>query len=512
MKTQKMGLIAAIFAFIGFAFVACDNPSSSSTSLGSGDGIRLAFERDGSVYMLIGAVDRDGNSVALRGALLIPAAYNDLPVATIYSQAFLNNELTSVTIPNSVSEIYASAFRGNQLASVTIPNSVTVIGYSAFLDNPLTSVTFEGDNISFPYDNAFPGNLVAAYMAQGAGTYTRLPGSDTWTKAGDDGGNVTSGLFAGSPPISASATSIDLSGITGPNGNTIVDLAIAFVNANPGTYTLVLSDDVSVFGGFRSLNTNNANLTVISDGAERTISLSTATGHIFGVGRALATENTNISLTLGQNITLLGRIGTNSALVTVTGGAHFIMQGNSQITGNHADAPNDRVGGGVFLQGVSGGFPTTFTMQDTASVHGNSRNGNGGGVFVDAGAVFNMFDSAVVSNNSTVGPTGIQALSRRGGGVYVNGIFNMSGGTISANATAGNGGGVYVAQTAWGIGTFVMSAGTVYGDNAPALLANSAGTGAALSRTSIATVAQFGDGTPILPGSTLNTNTTIVGQ
>ena len=116
------------------------------------------------------------------------------------------------------------------------------------------------------------------------------------TGGGDDPGGGTGGgggvnapvigrLFAGSPPISASASPIDLSGVTvsilgtpvATEDITVVDRAIAYVNANPGPYTLVLDGNVSVFGGFRSLNANNANLTVIGNGAERTISLNSAT-------------------------------------------------------------------------------------------------------------------------------------------------------------------------------------------------------------------------------------------
>ena len=62
-------------------------------------------------------------------------------VITIGAAAFGSNQLTSVTIPNSVTVIGSSAFGGNQLANVTIPNSVIEIGNYAFSDNQLTKVT-----------------------------------------------------------------------------------------------------------------------------------------------------------------------------------------------------------------------------------------------------------------------------------------------------------------------------------------------------------------------------------
>ena len=57
--------------------------------------------------------------------------------------------LTSVTIPNSVTSIGAFAFAYSALTSVTIPNSVTSIGTYAFQGCPLTSVIFEGSTAGF---------------------------------------------------------------------------------------------------------------------------------------------------------------------------------------------------------------------------------------------------------------------------------------------------------------------------------------------------------------------------
>ena len=75
--------------------------------------------------------------------------------------AFGSNDLTTVTIPDSVTSIGDRAFEDNKLTSVTIPDSVTSIGDDAFGaqdTNSLTSVTFEGDYHASFAVNAFEDN------------------------------------------------------------------------------------------------------------------------------------------------------------------------------------------------------------------------------------------------------------------------------------------------------------------------------------------------------------------
>jgi hypothetical protein len=70
------------------------------------------------------------------------------------------------------------------LTSVTIPSSVTNIFTAAFSDCfSLTSVTFQHASILLS-DDMFPGDLHAKYLATngGIGTYTRPSGGQVWTK------------------------------------------------------------------------------------------------------------------------------------------------------------------------------------------------------------------------------------------------------------------------------------------------------------------------------------------
>ncbi len=80
--------------------------------------------------------------------IVIPATYNELPVTAIQKNAFYGEVLTSIEIPNGVTEIGDEAFyRCDQLAEVTIPDSVEEIGSFAFAYcSSLTSATI-GDGV-----------------------------------------------------------------------------------------------------------------------------------------------------------------------------------------------------------------------------------------------------------------------------------------------------------------------------------------------------------------------------
>ena len=82
------------------------------------------------------------------GSLVIPeklySRYGTFTITGIYASAFENcDDLTSVTIPNSITSIGNFAFSSSSgLTSITIPNSVTSIGGGAFSScSGLTSVT-----------------------------------------------------------------------------------------------------------------------------------------------------------------------------------------------------------------------------------------------------------------------------------------------------------------------------------------------------------------------------------
>jgi hypothetical protein len=115
-------------------------------------------------------------------------------VTTIGNDAFYGcTGLVGVTLGNGITSIGSRAFYGcSSLASITIPKNVTRIGVNAFKDcTNLTSVTFQGrivrNNFGSVGQNVvdlFPGDLPDKYLNTngGPGTYTRFANGQEWRK------------------------------------------------------------------------------------------------------------------------------------------------------------------------------------------------------------------------------------------------------------------------------------------------------------------------------------------
>jgi hypothetical protein len=141
LKMVRIGVVLTIIAFL--AGCGGGNPAT--------DFRRKANDRGG-----VDITGYEGQSQTVK----IPAKIDGKQVTTIGQSAFTENQLTSVTIPNSVTTIWSGAFEGNQLTSVTIGANVNSRGNG----------------------NPFDGNLRTVYNNGGkqAGTYVKS--GDSWSK------------------------------------------------------------------------------------------------------------------------------------------------------------------------------------------------------------------------------------------------------------------------------------------------------------------------------------------
>ena len=115
--------------------------------------------------------------------VIIPSEISGKIVVGIADYAFAYNQLTSITIPSSVTSIGNSAFSANQLTSVTIPSSVTSIGDWAFGNNQLTSITIPS-SVTI-YNSSISSNFYTSYVIdnnKAGGTYTAPSQDGVWTK------------------------------------------------------------------------------------------------------------------------------------------------------------------------------------------------------------------------------------------------------------------------------------------------------------------------------------------
>jgi hypothetical protein len=187
-----------------------------------------------------------------------------------------------------------------------------------------------------------------------------------------------------------------------------------------------------------------------------------------GGGAKLELRNGTISGNRNENIYTGGGID-------ILGYHNFIISGGN-ISDNHG-----YIGGGIYENagiitmtggniinndaGIGGGIYIThglFIMKDgnitenTAYTLANGLGGGGGGVYADG--TFNM-TGGTISKNSATGIYG------DGGGVYAKSNFTMSGGAISGN-TANNqyGGGVFLRQDSQIIVNFNKTGGIIYGN------------------------------------------------
>jgi hypothetical protein len=357
-------------------------------------------------------------------------------------------------------------------------------------------------------------NNLANAVKQGADvsgtltTLTNLAGGTTyyvWLKAKNHVG--TSGF---SPAASGNPGLHELYRDNVKIGNHNFSSALSYISANAvngDNFSIFLGADETVSPTSLIYTGKTVGITLRGYGGERTITLA-SNGSMFLV-------YAGVSLTLDENITLVGLNTNNASLIYVFSGSTLIINEGAKINSNNGGGIRNfgtftmnggiisgnyigymNMGGGISVEGGTftmnggiicgntagwgggvsiltngngtftmnggiinentairggGGIYGTFTMNG-GTINGNTASENGGGIFVTPGTV--TINNGEISGN----------IANSGGGICVNvnsGIITMNGGTISGNVANDGGGGIVVSD-----GTVTMNGGTISGNTA----------------------------------------------
>jgi hypothetical protein len=338
MRRRVMGLLTAIgMAAVLVLGTAVPASAAIGDTITTVDGITYTVTNEAVLTVAATSYGGAGGSVIIPSSVSVPgktytvttigggAFSNAFPqltsvtipssVTTIGDSAFLNNALTSVTIPDSVISIGEAAFSVNRLTSVTIPNSLTSIGNDVFNNNRLTSVTIP-DSVTSIGNDAFSFNQVL--------TSVTIPNSVT-----SIGDNAFYGNMLTSVTIPNSLTSIgdgvfgrnSLTSVTIPNSVTSIGDA-AFMDNNLTSVTipnLVTTIGEEAFYGNK--------LTSVA------IPNSVAT-----IGELAFANNELTSVTIPNSVTSIGRAAfrDNTSLTSVTFEGPAPVVGTSDALGDPA--------------------------------------------------------------------------------------------------------------------------------------------------------------------------------
>lgn len=115
----------------------------------------IYFNFDSETHTILSYSKIGGTSVS------IPPTIGGVTVEVIGDQAFLNKDLTHLTLPEGITKIGVHSFAFNcSLTSIIIPSSITTIGAYAFAYDTLTSITIPNTVTSIGY-YAFSHNLIS---------------------------------------------------------------------------------------------------------------------------------------------------------------------------------------------------------------------------------------------------------------------------------------------------------------------------------------------------------------
>ncbi|WP_299125914.1 leucine-rich repeat domain-containing protein [uncultured Winogradskyella sp.] len=242
-------------------------------------------------------------------------------VTSIGLGAFQSNQLTSVTIPNSITNIKDGAFNNNPFTSIIIPESVTNIGSLAFAVNYLNTIVVLGTTPPTittggggeTFANSSRPNINLVITNNLTDEYVTNPGA-LWT-----GFKM---VFEATSP-----TTVEVSNYDPANGTSVVIPATVTAGSivfdvvkiddsafeNIGLTSVTIPDSVTSIG-ISAFNTNNLTSVTIPD----SVTL---------IGTTAFATNPITNLSLGANVTDIGIgafVDNNLSDVTIPSNVNFI--------------------------------------------------------------------------------------------------------------------------------------------------------------------------------------------
>ena len=252
------------------------------------------------------------------------------------------------------------------------------------------------------------------------------------------------------------------------SGGTISNNYAGIYIRNSGSSFSGLGGGIYCTGTFTMTAGSISNNMVFSDAINTTVS---ANPSAFGGGVYFSGTDFNISGGNINNNESLASIYSGSG--TAAGGGVYFSGTNLNMTGGNmsdnisrsftttiSTASSSSYGGGLYFANGS------FTL-DGGSINNNttSSNNNSSNAFADGGGVYfvnGLFSmKAGEINNNTA--TSSNSLAR-GGGVYINNTFTMTGGTVSGNKSITYGGGIFISNNS--NSSFVKTGGNLFGNDA----------------------------------------------
>ena len=378
------------------------------------------------------------------GPVTIPETINGMPVISIGPAAFNEcTNLTSVTIPDSVSSIGASAFwLCSSLTSVTIPTGVTSVGNNVF--SFCSSLT----NVALPSGVTNIGNYAFAFCSSLTGIMIPNSVTSIGSNAFSFCSSLTGVYFNGNAPSGGSNASIFssdnnatvyyLPGTTGWGtvfgGRPTVELSLVTVNitANPLNGGIVSGSDSYLVGKNVQISaTANSGWTFNgwSDGGAQT--------HTITVPSGGATYTASFTQNLPSTATISVQASPSNG-GTVSGGGTYNVATSQQITAaaNSGWTFTSWSDGGAQTHNITvpaGGvaYTATFTQNPlpTATISVVASPSNGG--TVSGSGMYNIGMSQQISATANSGWTFI---SWSDGGAQTHDITVPAGGaTYTAN-------------------------------------------------------------------------------